>query len=274
MPTKNASLNYEHQFYLNGALVSGVTNVDGGYSIQENPINIIGKGFAYPVRNGPLVGNFNITKYYVGKDPILDYIDDTPISGSINYGDQSFGFIDGYLSEYSFSAGIGQIPESRSSIVVYGDIGDGIDTNNNSPGPEIQIPNQGSIELNTRGYSSNRVTRFDYSIRINRNPIYEIGSSFPIQIDTQFPIVQQASFSIDVNDYDIPKMREYLIKPEQQDIIIKLKNPINDNEIESFKIFNARLLSHNVSASSTDLLTVSLSYDGYVNRKDRSYLIK
>ena len=85
MANKNAVSNYEQQFYLSGILLSGVTSLDGGYSIDESPINIIGKGYTYPVRQNPLVGNFNISKYYIGKDPLLDYTGDSPISGSINY---------------------------------------------------------------------------------------------------------------------------------------------------------------------------------------------
>jgi hypothetical protein len=268
---KNASLNYEHQFYLNGVLLSGVTNVGGGYSIDESPINIIGKGHAFPVRNGPLVGNFDITKYYVGQETLLQYIDNTPISGSINYGDKSFGFTNGYLSEYSISFGIGQIPESQASITVYGGIGKGIDANNNEPHPEIQIPNQGSIELNVSGYSTNRVTSFNYSVRVNRKPIYQIGSHEPIQIMTEFPISQQANFQIDIDDYEVNNIKEYLLNPQQQDINIIVKNPINENAIDSFTIKNARLLSQNVNAGSMDLLSLSLVYDGYINRKDRQY---
>lgn len=252
--------------------MNGVTNVDGGYSIQESPINIIGKGFAYPVRNGPLQGSFQISKYFVGKEEVLKHVDETPISGSINYGDNSFGFESGYLSEYSFSAGIGQIPQSEISISVFGDIGKGIDHPTDGPTPEIQIPNQGSIELNVDGYQNNRVTNFSYNIRIDRNPIYAIGSEFPVEVQTTFPITQQASFNIDVNDYEIDSIKSYLIKPKQiEDLRIILKNPINESVIDFFNIKNARLVSQSINSNSTDLLTVSLTYNGYINRKDREF---
>ena len=252
--------------------MNGVTNVDGGYSIQESPINIIGKGFAYPVRNGTLQGNFQISKYFIGKEEVLRYVDGTPISGSINYGGNSFGFESGYLSEYSFSAGIGQIPESQIAISVFGDIGKGIEHPTNGPTPEIQIPNQGSIELNVDGYQNNRVTDFSYNIRIDKNPIYAIGSEFPVDVQTTFPITQQASFNIDVNDYEIDSIKSYLIKPKQiEDLRIILKNPINESVIDSFNIKNARLVSQSINSNSTDLLTVSLTYNGYINRKDREF---
>lgn len=267
MATKNAVLNYEQQFYLSGIQLSGVTSLDGSYSIDENPINIIGKGYTYPVRQGPMVGNFNIQKYYIGKEPLLSYTGESPISGSINFDEKSFGFESGYLTEYSVSAGIGRIPESSASIVVYGDIGSGISASGSEPHPAIEIPNQGSISLNATGYQSNRITDFSYSMRINRSPIYKIGSPFPVQVDRSFPISQEATFSLEVDDYEIARIQEYLIKPKQQKISIQLKNPINSSQIESFEIGKARLLSQSISSTSEDMLSVNLTYRGYINKK-------
>jgi hypothetical protein len=46
-----------------------------------------------------------------------------------------------------------------------------------------------------------------------------------------------------------------------------MKNPINDNIIDTFYISNARLLSQNIRSSSDDLLSVELTYNGYINKK-------
>lgn len=271
--TKNAIQNYEQQFYLSGILLSGVTSLNGGYSIQESPINIIGKGYTYPVSQGPLVGNFEISKYYIGRDPILDYTGDSPISGSINWINesigrtQSFGFNSGYLTEYSLSAGVGRIPESSSSIVVYGDIGSGINSSGSAPHPKIEIPNQGSITLNASGYQTNRITDFSYSLRIDRTPIYKVGSPFPVQVDRSFPLSQEASFTLEVHDFEVTKIQEYLISPKQSDLVFNLSNPINSTSIETITVNKARLLSQSISSTSDDVLTVNLRYMGYINKK-------
>lgn len=267
MATRNAVLNYEQQFYLSGIPLSGVTSLGGSYSIDENPINIIGKGFTYPVRQGPMVGNFDIQKYYIGSEPLLSYTGDHPISGSINFNNKSFGFESGYLTQYSVSAGIGQIPESSASIVVYGDIGSGINASGSISHPPIQIPNQGSISLNATGYQSNRITDFSYTMRIDRSPVYKIGSPFPVQVDRSFPISQEATFSIEVDEYEVARMQEYLIKPKQQKILIEFKNPIDSTKIESFEIKKARLLAQSISSDSQDLLSVQLTYRGFINKK-------
>ena len=274
MATKNAIAPYEQQFYLSGIQLSGVTDLNGGYSVSENPINIIGKGYKYPVRQGPLVGNFNISKYYIGQEPLLNYTGDNPISGSINYfnsvsdvSNQSFGFNSGYLTEYSVSASIGSIPKANASIAVYGDIGSGINASGNNSHPNIEIPNQGSISINTTGYQSNRVVNFSYTMRIDRDPIYKIGSPYPIQVDRKFPITKQANFALEVHDFEVNQIREYLIKPKQQDITLIFKNPINSATIETFEIKKARLLEQSITSSNNNMLSVSLSYMGYVNKK-------
>ena len=271
MATKNAIANYDQQFYINGTKISGITSINGGYEIQQEPINIIGKGFAYPTRQGPLVGRFNINKYYIGKEVLLDYMDETAIKGSIHYGSKSFGFEDAYLMDYSMSAGIGQIPSASASISVYGDIGAGITAEGNTTHPPIEIVNQGSMSLNTDGYENNRVSNFSYTLRINRTPLYAIGKVFPVQVDRQFPILQELSISMEVFDYEIPSIEDYLIKPNQKTLNLIFRNPIDDNLIETFVIKQSRLLSHNISSDTNGVLKIDLSYNGYLNRGDRGY---
>ncbi len=267
MATKNAVVNYEQQFYLSGIQLSGVTNVDGSYAIRENPINIIGKGYTFPLRSGPMEGNFSISKYYIGQENLLNYTGDNHISGSINFGDKSFGFATGYLTDYSISCSIGAIPTARASISVFGDLGSGISASGNNAHPAIQIPNQGSISLNASGYKTNRITNFSYTLRVDREPIYKIGSPYPVQVDRKFPLVQQASFSVEVDDFEITKMREYLIKPRQQDLTISFANPINDNNIDTFVLKDARLLSQGMQSSSDGITKVELNYAAYINKK-------
>jgi len=264
---KNAVLNYEQQIYLSGILLTGVTSIQGSYSIPENPINIIGQGYTYPTLNGPLVGDFSINKYYVGREPLLDYIGNSPISGSINFNNKSFGFNSGYLTEYSLSCSVGKIPEASASISVFGNIGSGIDASGSASHPKIEIPNQGSIVLNTTGYQNNRITSFNYNLSIERSPIYKIGSPYPVQVDRKTPMIQKSSFSMDVNDHEVVQLHEHLIKPQQQDLKITLKNPIDGAIIETFSMDRARLLSNSISSDSDGMMTLDLNYESYINTK-------
>ena len=213
------------------------------------------------------MGDFQISKYYIGDDPLLNYTGDNGFRGSINFNDSSFGFNSGYLTEYSLSCSIGKIPESRASIKVFGDIGSGISSSGDAAHPPIQIPNQGSIKLITTGYQNNRVTNFSYTLRIDRKPIYKIGSPHPVQVDRAFPLLQEASFDMDVNDHEVLRIHEYLIKPQQQEVRITLNNPIDNTLIQSISMPKARLLSNTVKSSSDGMMTLSLSYKGYINKK-------
>ena len=267
MAVKNAILNYEQQFYLSGILLSGVTSINGSYGIEEQPINIVGKGHTYPTLSNALVGNFSLSKYYIGRDPLLDYVGDNPISGSVNFNNKSFGFNSGYLTSYSMDCSIGSIPRSNASFQVFGNIGSGINALGANVHPAIEIPNQGSIILNTTGYKNNRITNFKYNLSVGRSPIYKIGSPHPVQVDRKFPLTETASFEIEINDHEVIQLHEYLIKPRQQDISISLKNPINENLIETITMEKARLLKHSLTSDSDNLMTLSLSYTAYINKK-------
>lgn len=267
MANKNAYLNYEQKFYIDETLMSGVTNIDGSFNLNEDPVNILGKGYTYSVRQGSLVGNFNISKYVVGEEVFLNYTGDNPINGSINYGNKSFGFEDAYLQEYSISAGIGQIPTANVSLVVYGDIGSGISSEGDKPHPDVQIPNQGSIKLTFDGNTSNRVTDFSYTLRINRRPVYVIGSPFPIHIHREMPIVQEANLNMEVYDYELIRLQEYFKSPQKKDLTIEFNNPITESLIHSFTIENASINSQSIRSSVDDVLSISVSYLGYINER-------
>ena len=60
---------------------------------------------------------------------------------------------------------------------------------------------------------------------------------------------------------------EYLIKPQQQEVRITLNNPIDNTLIQSISMPKARLLSNTVKSSSDGMMTLSLSYKGYINKK-------
>ena len=267
MAIKNAVLNYEQQFYLSGILLSGVTDIQGSYSINEEPINIIGQGHTYPVLNDALVGDFSVGKYYIGREPLLDYVGDSPISGSVNFNNKSFGFNSGYLTEYSLECSIGSIPRAQASFRIFGNIGSGINASGDISHPNIQIPNQGSITMNTTGYENNRITNFNYSLSIGRSPVYKIGSPYPVQVDRKFPLTETASFSMEVNDHEIVQLHEYLIKPRQQELNISLLNPINRSLIETITLEKARLIRHQLSSDSDGVISLRLDYTAYINKK-------
>ena len=118
-----ANFNYEQKFFLEHYEVSGVTSIDGGYEINEEPLNVLGHGYFDSLVNAPLQGNFSIERSLITRDPLLNYTGECGFNGGIYYNGTSFDFVSGYLEEYSVSCSVGAIPNVSSQIVVFGNIG-------------------------------------------------------------------------------------------------------------------------------------------------------
>ena len=88
---KNAITNYENTFYLNGVALSGISSVDGSYSIDYKPINILGKGYIKQIIASVPTANLSINRYLINNDPVFNLTGDgnfnlaQSISGGLYY---------------------------------------------------------------------------------------------------------------------------------------------------------------------------------------------
>lgn len=117
------TFNYEQKFFIENYEVSGVTSIDGGYQINEEPLNILGHGYFDSLVTEPLQGNFSIERSLITRDPLLNYTGEIGFNGGIYYNGTSFDFVSGYLQDYSVSCAVGAIPSVSADIAVYGNIG-------------------------------------------------------------------------------------------------------------------------------------------------------
>ena len=70
-------------FYINGTGISGVQNIDGSYSINVSPVNILGFGYTnQTLIDGPLQGSFRVNNKLVNRDLFLQYTGENALSGS------------------------------------------------------------------------------------------------------------------------------------------------------------------------------------------------
>lgn len=352
---KQAFLAHEQKFFINGTQISGVQSVEGSYSIQEKPINVLGWGLVgedyYPpepkieledniedscygfvvqengifdliqedlyscpedkprrcpnpksmaVLNAPLEGSFSINSTLVSEDFFIQFLGDTPFTGSLHHGAQYFGFHSGYITNHTVSCSIGQIPSTSTSIRVFGDIGgspDFVDREadefsvldeygfayvledsyyNSSaynafgekPFPEIRVPDQGSIRIECAGSETDRVVAFDHSINIGIDPIYVVGSAYAAQVDVNWPITTDTSFTLEVDEYKYQSLRKYMFTPTVENIAIKINDCFGD-PIQHYTIDQARLVGESVSSSVDGRLTVNLQYKSYYNKRGK-----
>jgi len=298
---KNAILNYENIFYLDGQAISGVISVDGGYSINYAPINTIGLGYNKQVIAEVPTAEFNINKYLLYNEPLLNYtgerndLEAIPLAASINYNNKSIGFQSGYLNSFNLSCSVGEIPQTSASIQVFGDIGSGYSAFGNRQTKFMTVPQVKDITLTCSGSSSNRITSFDYSINCPKKPIYILGTSnnyVPYEVLCDLPIEINASFNIEIDDYSARKAYEQLNNDTDSSFSILIKGVVFEDEklsvgssqflnigigdlvvaqkavgatlfTQSFN--NVKLINQEFTSNADDILSVKLSYKGYLN---------
>jgi len=314
---KNSILNYENRFYLNGNAISGVLSVQGNYSVNYGPINTIGVGYNKQVMAEVPSASFSVNKYLLYNEPFLRFTGERPdkqaqrFAGSIDYFGKSFGFQTGCVNSISLDCSVGEVPQTSIDIQVFGDIGKTISASGNIGAPYISVPQVKDIILSCSGSSTNRITQFNYNINCPKKPIYLLQPSgfsstgpsgpsgptpnfayVPYEILLELPIEIDASFNLEVDNYEAKKLYEQMTNDIDgafsisingtvfEDDFLSVGNSsltVNNNE-ELFVIrksvginmFNQsfndfKLVSQEFNSSADDVLSVKLSYKGYLN---------
>ena len=281
--------NYEQTVIIDSVALSGVVGANGSYGITEAPIKVAGVGFIDALVDGPLQGNFSISRKMVSTDPLLkltpggDYLyDQDYISGSILYDNQTkgFGFTKGRLTSYSVTCAVGQIPDIETTFTVFGDLGSGI---NVAPAtvehPPIRFTNQGSISVAVSDFVVDSITDFSYSRALNLQPLYAIPKGTasdwasesqasspnqdPIQVDIQYPIETDINFTMVAHEYEARQMKDKFESSTKTDVVIEIRDSQDDTIINSFTGKNVRLIGETTNSSTDGELSVSLTYKGY-----------
>lgn len=267
MAKTSSSSSYDVSFVVEGYELSGVTDVDGSYSITETPINIVGFGYTTPTLSAPFQGDFSINRNMVSTDALLPFTGESHLDGAIKYKGKTFGFTSGYLSSYSISCSVGQVPSISNQVTVLGEI---VPTGMSFPvtetHPAIQIPQQGTISINCTGASTNRVSSFNYSVTSPREPVYVLNDSFPAQVNLNYPLEIDASFTLDIDDYEAKKARDYLVAHNKDNIDITIRDPSDNSIIETYSITSPELISETIVAAERSDTSIQLTYKGYQNR--------
>lgn len=273
---KGATLNYENYFFLNNSTISGIISVDGGYSINYAPIKTVGVGYNKQVIAEVPVANFSINKYLLYNEPFLAFTGENKdknaigFKGSLNYNNKKFGFSSGYLNGFSLSCSVGQIPTTKSDIVVYGDVGPNYNASGDLKAPYISTPQVKDIVLTCSGSSTNRITDFNYNISCPKKPIYVLNQSgynysssptgptepgpnyIPYEVLLNLPIEIDASFTLEVDDYTSKLLYSQLD---------------NDTDASFSIVINGTVFEDQVLQVSNQNLTVNGGTDLFMYRK-------
>jgi len=301
---KNATLNYENTFFLEGTALSGVLSVDGSYNIDYKPINVIGQGFVKQVISSIPTAELSLSRYLVSNDPILNLTgrqlnySAVPVSAGLYYKNKYFAFEKGYLKSIGISCSVGEIPQVESSFDVFGNIGPNFNPSGNNYAGSVFVPQVKNISITCRNSTSNRVKDFSINFNNKNLPIYALrasSSEIPVEVSIIRPIEIETSFTLDIDDYETKQLFSDLSSNGVTSFTINvngtiledlplttaagvvLQEALNNQDLysylkieESVPLFNftnsnAIIQSEQVSSSSDDVVGVKLSYKTYLN---------
>lgn len=304
---KNASPSYEHIFYVNGTGISGVRDLDFSYSVSRIPVNPLGIGHLQPVLAEALQGEISFTRDVIYQDPLLQLTGDIGCSGSIIYASdlsenngQVIGFTSGYLTNYSVTSKVNDVPTVSTTFKVFGQMGSGIrngelDFSGYNPLILLDYINQGSIIITLEQASTNRVTQFSQSLTIERIPIYDLRQKTsqnyyaPTQVITKTPIEMDSTFTVEIDDYYTANLIDNTRSGVYKRIDTSLRAPNlavialqdhndaflldqNDNPLEGqpyvtayeFQGISGNLIAEDIQTQIDGLLTATLQFKNYL----------
>lgn len=250
---------------INGTGIQGVTSATLGYdSAASSPLSNLGINRIQYAPQGPqtvsLQLNTLLTHYFpenyadiTASDHMLNFTGDLPFSGIVSYGNEKIEFTEAYLETYSVSCGVGEIPSTSTTSVIYGQMG----TGNNVPSweqssasaPTLSIPSYSSMEVNLDEFNTNRMLSFSVEIATPRVPLYAVGLDSPTGVIAGTPIEVNVNFVLDIDDYEIKNMR---FVPEQtvfQNTTITLNKNNSQDKIIEYSFQDMLLTSESFQAS-------------------------
>lgn len=298
-----AITNYENTFYLNGVALSGISSVDGSYSLDYVPINVLGKGYVKQVLASVPKANIGVTRYLVNNDPVFNLTGNggdnlaQSISGGLYYKTKYFSFKNAYLNSFSLSCAVGDVPQLTSNFDIYGDIGPLSNPTGNANAGAVFVPQVKDITVSGRDFNTNRVTDFNIAFDCPKIPIYGLVSGsgeYPIEVHNVLPIEVTTSFNMEVDNYQTKKAFDDLNTNGDTSYFIKVSGTVLEDiplttwdgqilttwnsetlysymksgyavSLFNFSGLNAKIISEEITSPANDILSVKLTYKSYLN---------
>jgi hypothetical protein len=255
---KSSVSNYENSLYLNGVKILGVNDVNFGYSLPIEHINVVGANKFITFTNNAPQSSLSIQKYLSPADFFLTFTGAGQVSGGLFYNNKNFTFNRAYLNNYSVSCAVGNFPSLSADFTIFGNVGTGVADSGPSQTGALSIVRPRDIAITCDGTGTNRIEAFTYSVECPRQAFYHPTGSVPMDVVTLRPFRTTAQFTIGVDDYESKRALDYIIDSNKQNINITI------GSLATFSMSNMELISETISSSATDELSLTLSYQGYI----------
>ncbi len=248
--------------------LNGVQDVSLGYQSTISSFSVLGTKNTYFSPTSPQTATLNINSLLFYNDVFYDKIFLTEgFSGKIEYKKNGVVFEDAHLVSYSSSCSIGEIPSISMQADIYGSLTkSGVKENVTEEENEtFKVAGYNSISLQLDSiFETNRVQSYSFSAAAKRKPLYSFNSKSPEEVVLDTPVEASASFSIEVDDYEIETMHNMDKNSIFQNLIITLKENSSDAFIQRFNITNVIIESENYASSIDSSVSLNLSVKGFM----------
>lgn len=219
--------------------------------------------------NAPKQIEVTFDRSYMQQDPLIKFTGNNFIEKLlVSNGSQLYEVSNLYLKSYSAGFSVGDVPKINTAFVSFGEK---INLINSLPynniyelNSELDIPKLGSIflsGLHSQTFKESlNIFSFDYSININRQPYYTVGSEKPTEVCPILPL--EISVSINSKLPDFSKNTEMVLekyaKYTEFDIVIS-----GTNSNFSFPFRNGKLINTSIQLANQNTVEVKNNYLGY-----------
>lgn len=275
-------INKDNQkFFLGPNQVFGVQSIEASYQNNTELLEFIGSNKFVSIPVGTQVGKLDITSLVANSDPFIKCISNSGFNGFIlknsNDINDNYSFYSGYLTNYTSSCSVGEMPQTSVTFVILGDLGR-IPTgdfpieafndlsyikNNPNQGFINKIASPSNVEITLDEFQTSLVNSYSLQINIPRKDYYIMGNRFPYETFIDFPMEVLVSFEILAeNSYTLSQgnLRGYPCKQKLKTFEIKLKESSTDLVISSFSFSGAELVSESYSVNTDNSLVIHAGY--------------
>lgn len=259
--------------------IEGISNFSINKTTSfDNPYVVGGQVSAYQV-NSPTKIDISFDRSFIQKDFVFNYIQNDPLRSIYIQQDTPFCYYkisNLYLTSYSASFSVGELPKISAKFSSYYNSLQETwfeGTQADMFTYQLDIPKLNSILItdtddNVINSDTNslilnqKITNFDFSMTMKRQPYYTIGSTTPSEVVSSFP--NDVNFSITTIRYgqDVKEFDSTMddIKPSCN---LNFNIYISGLELMKFPITNSRLVSRENTFQSSSFMSIRKNYIGY-----------
>ena len=273
----------ETQLYLSGILVEGVQSINTSWTYPDDETQAV--GFNLPISDvvqGGLQSDITVNRFITSSSDVITGLFEGGASGHLTYGDEGpintrgYVFSECYVSDYSCSCAVNEIPSSDFTLYSFGKAFGSIPGHGDQPGPEVEefdeivIPGPGDIDIIVEdldkskniNVKTNAVQDFEYRISMDWEPIYSLGSRDVSVVMLKGAPRVEVSLTMELNDLVPPGFTELVCSqsPIHKDITIVINDCQTNTPLKTLVCPCGRLMEFNQIGEVDGVLTVEIMF--------------